>query len=81
VHDVASNAIIGRIKELHANTPKEAVSYYCRLHGCSPPLQRLHLAPSTASVLQWFARGQDLGSGRQHKDAHMGMFRELLGRR
>ena len=80
VHDVASNAIIGRIKELHAKTPKEAVSYYCRLHGRSPPLQRLHLAPSTASVLQWFARGQDLGNGRQHKDAHMRMFRELLGR-
>jgi hypothetical protein len=31
---------IGRIKPMHVNTSKEAVSVYCRLHKCSPPLRR-----------------------------------------
>lgn len=32
--------IIGRVKPMHAGTTWEAVSEYCRLHGCQPPLRR-----------------------------------------
>lgn len=37
--------VIGRVKPVHPNTTREAISVYCRLHQCQPPLRR--------AVLSW----------------------------
>lgn len=58
VRDRESDKIIGRIKLMHENTNREAVSVYCRMHGCSPPLTRSINAPSHIDMLRWFKAGQ-----------------------
>ena len=57
VTDRAIGAPMGRIKEMHVGTPREAVSVYCRLHQCTPPLRRAIRAPPQRMILEWFERG------------------------
>jgi hypothetical protein len=80
VTDAETGAILGRIKEMHLGTTKEAISVYCRLHGCSPPLQRTATSPTNQQLVMWFNRGIELGRGPQHKAEHIRMFKELLRR-
>jgi len=80
VVDPQTNAVLGRIKPMHVGTEREAVSVYCRIHQCRVPLQRLHTAPSTAQILEWFWQGQQLGRGKEHQSEHVRMFRQLTKR-
>jgi hypothetical protein len=63
--------ILGRIKPLHLGTPKEAVSVYCRIHGCAPGLRTRKNAHSVEAMLSWFQEGIDLPHGAPGKAAHL----------
>jgi hypothetical protein len=73
-----SGLIIGRIKPLHVGTPKEAISFYCRHHGCSVPLRRSAQAPTTAQSVRWFSQGVQLGRGKEFRRQHEELFRQML---
>ena len=53
------NDIWGRISIMKVGTPGEAVSLYCRRHGCAL-MRRTATAPSMNAMRRWFALGQDL---------------------
>ena len=73
-----SGTIIGAVTIMHPNTKGEAVSVYCRLHGCKAPCKRLHQAPSTVQILRWFKRGYtELSRNRLDREAHLQMYRDL----
>ena len=61
--------VIGRISVLHKNTPKEAISVYCRRHGCSK-LVRVVKAPSHDRIMEWFAAGLDIQARRCYQSPH-----------
>ena len=69
--------ILGRIKPMHEGTPKWCLSVYCRLHQCSPPLQRASKAPPSSAILQWFHDAHDLPVGKEGQAAHMKRFHDM----
>ena len=83
VHDAISNDIIGRIKPMHIGSSSEAMTVYCRLHGCRPPVRRVHVALSRPQMIRWFARGTQIhGLGPNGgREEHMSFWRELLRER
>ena len=66
VHDGKDNkgAILGRIKPVRPGAKDEAISVYCRRHGCSKMLRPTQ-APDQANLLAWFRDGKDIPD--QHK--------------
>jgi hypothetical protein len=73
-----STQILGRIKPIHPNTSKEAVSIYCRLHQCAPPLRRLATAPTNAQILRWFLAGKEqCPGGTQGRAEHLRLFKTM----
>ena len=84
VHAVMTNGaaksgdIIGRMKLLHVGEAQEALSFYCRLHQCSPPLQRTSCGLPDWDLRRWFRLGQELGRGAQHKQAHLKFFTDMM---
>ena len=70
--------IWGRISLVKQNTPQEAVSLYCRRHGCSI-MRTSRTVPPTEHLLKWFLRGQDIDAGHTaaNKSKHKAMFNDL----
>ena len=66
VHDGKDNkgAILGSIKPVRPGAKDEAISVYCRRHGCSKMLRPTQ-APDQANLLAWFRDGKDIPD--QHK--------------
>jgi hypothetical protein len=81
VLDRDTGAIIGSIRPMREGTPQEAISCYCRLHQCAPPLQRKHTAPTHDEFLEWFRFGQELGAGKIHRQEHLAKYKELVARK
>jgi hypothetical protein len=77
VRDMGGN-IVGRVKPMHVDTPKEAVSCYCRLHACSIPLMRIGSAPPIQTYVEWLHRGRALPFGAAGKHAHQKLWRDML---
>ena len=69
--------VIGCIKPLHAGTPNEYVTAYCRRHGCKTPLRRTDQALPTADYVMWMQHGLDLPDGAAGREEHLHMFRNL----
>ena len=70
--------IIGRIKPTHENSPKEAISVYCRLHGCSVPLRRVCQCPPMPQILDWFNAGlHDVPKGQVGKAQHLSLWKAM----
>ena len=65
----------GRISMIKEGTAQEAVSVYCRRHGCAI-LRGVHRSPPTADILRWFAQGQAVERGRSSalQAKHKAMF-------
>ncbi|CAE7276767.1 unnamed protein product [Symbiodinium microadriaticum] len=62
--DREPNQYIGRISTIKQNTPQEAFSVYCGMHGCQ--LMRLACrCPSRGQILQWFEDGLELPKSRE----------------
>ena len=72
------NDIWGRISSVKQGTTQEAVSLYCRRHGCAL-MKSLSKAPPLPRMLRWFALGQDLPNIRAVavQARHKHMFQEL----
>ena len=70
--------IWGRISIMKEGTPGEAVSLYCRRHGCAL-MRKTATAPSRSAMLRWFALGQDLPKTRDVavQARHKRMFQDL----
>ena len=66
---------LGRISLIKEGTRQEAVSLYCRRHGCAM-MRSVRAAPSTAELLQWFADGQQVPAERTAaaQSRHKAMF-------
>ena len=77
VRDATGN-IIGRIKPMRVGAPSEAISVYCRHHGCSVPLRRTANSLSQTQIIQWFADGVQLGKGREFRTKHQNMYSQAL---
>jgi len=78
VVDRHSSQVLGRIKPIHPSTSKEAISIYCRLHQCQPPLRRLATAPTNRQILRWFHAGQrDCPAGRSGQVEHLRLFKSM----
>ena len=69
--------IIGRVKPIRPGLPDEAISSYCRLHQCAPPLIRVLQAPATEVYVEWLELGQGPPAGQAGRAAHMNMFRRM----
>ena len=54
---------LGRVSLIKEGTRQEAVSVYCRRHGCSF-MKRCHEALSKQQLEMWFHLGQDIPKGR-----------------
>lgn len=54
---------LGRISLIKVGTPQEAVSVYCRRHGCSF-MKGCRVAPSNDDMLAWFRAGMEIPKGR-----------------
>ena len=72
------NDIWGRISIVKEGTTQEAVSLYCRRHGCAL-MKSSSKAPPLPRMLRWFALGQDLPKIRAVavQARHKHMFQEL----
>ena len=55
--------IWGRVTVVREGQPSEALSCYCRAHGCSI-LRRTRDAPDWPDILNWFTFGQTVPAGR-----------------
>ncbi len=55
---------LGRISLIKIGTPAEAVSIYCRRHGCSI-MKRCAQSPSHPALLEWFKAGLDIPKGHE----------------
>ena len=55
--------IWGRITLVKQGTKQEAVSLYCRRHGCAI-LKRCHEVPALPALIAWFEDGQQLPNDR-----------------
>ena len=83
IHAVVTNPaaktgdIIGKLATIHQGTARETVTFYCRLHQCTPPPKLLRKSPSMLDMRMWFAHGQEMGRGKDHKKAHMKMLADL----
>ena len=69
----ADRFVLGRISLIKQGTPAEAVSLYCRMHGCSL-MRRVTQSPSHQQTMKWFLDGMSLPRDRnpavqrRHKD-------------
>jgi len=69
----ADRFVLGRISLIKQGTPAEAVSLYCRMHGCSL-MRRVIQSPSHQQTMKWFLDGMSLPRDRnpavqrRHKD-------------
>ncbi len=77
VRDAASE-IIGRIKPVRQGERSEAISVYCRHHGCTVPLKRTAASLSQAQIVQWFADGVQFGRGNEFRERHQNMYNQML---
>lgn len=78
IHQVYSGGdILGCIKPVNPNERKEAISIYCRLHGCSPPLGRAAASMPTRLLLRWFADALEMGRSRDHRAERLAAFHRL----
>jgi len=68
---------IGSIKPVREGQPSEAMSVYCKLHQCQPPLRRCAKALPFYKYQLWFQYGLDLPSGKAGQSAHMKKWKEL----
>ena len=76
VHMPPDDRIIGRITHIKKDTKQEALSCYCRLHQCKPPMLRIGKAPELHVLLAWYRDGTDLPAGKAGAAEHIRMFRE-----
>ena len=60
----ATGEKLGRISLIKEKTKGEAVSVYCRRHGCSIMVGSKH-APALLDVLKWYAAGEDITKSRE----------------
>ena len=77
VRHPTDNSVIGRITFVKEDKPDAAVAVYCRLRQCSCPLKLAKHVLDTVQLRRWFQAGLDLGSGKQHREAHMRLYREM----
>ena len=79
VHHPHTGEILGHIRPMKVDTPQECISIYCRLHGCAPPLKRLHQALPHREMIEWFRDGlHEVPRGKEHRTKHVAMFHERL---
>ena len=76
VRQRGTERILGRIKPLRVGTAQEAVSVYCRLHQCAPPLKRLCQALPQRKALAWLLEGLEMPDGKSGQAEHMALWRE-----
>ena len=69
--------ILGRLTMLHKDSPKAAISCYCRMHQCCASLMWTPKAPAHSVYLEWLRRGRELPRGKDSKGAHMAIWRDL----
>ena len=75
-HDKYDDA--GRISVIRPGEPSEALSVYCRLHGCMIS-KRILQAPDTQDIFKWYEQGYGIPKGRTPalQTRHKAVFPEL----
>lgn len=77
VVDPQTKQILGRCTLMHKDTAHEALSCYCRMHGCKK-LVRSRQAPSFDQVRAWFAFGlNSVPAGKDHAAQHLAEWSRL----
>eukprot|EP00959_Pyramimonas_sp_CCMP1952_P380172 7964386-Pyramimonas_sp.AAC.1 len=76
--DTVTKLPVGSLSIMRKNEPGEALSVYCRIHGCKCPPAPVARAPTTDAVLAWFLAGLELPKGAPGRAAHAAMYRDLL---
>ncbi len=64
-----SGDVMGRIKPMHPGKSNEAITVYCRRHGCAPGPKRIKEAHSLGVTLEWFRCGMEMTSREDHMRA------------